>query len=149
MQITVGVAVICLTAYIHSIVLANALGLSPVVMGWVQKKPSTLRVASGLSISVVWIMTAHLLEAGLWATLFLWLDIFASFEESMYFALVAYTTLGFGDITLPDQWRILSGLVAANGFLVFGWSTAFQVEYLGRMHESTQLATEQSDGAPL
>ncbi|MEM9403495.1 MAG: potassium channel family protein [Pseudomonadota bacterium] len=124
--------------------LANALALSPLAMGWVQRKPSTLRIASGLSISVIWIMTAHLLEAALWAVLFLWLDIFRTFETSMYFALVAYTTLGFGDVTLPDEWRILSGFVAANGFLVFGWSTAFQVEYLSRMQASMQPPTQKA-----
>ncbi|MEL6300102.1 MAG: ion channel [Pseudomonadota bacterium] len=138
MQLFVGVAVICMTAYVHSVVLAGALKLAPQVVVWVKRNPSTLRVASGLSVSVLWIMTAHILEAALWAALFLGLGIFTAIEEAMYFALVAYTTLGFGDITLPTQWRILSGLVAANGFLVFGWSTAFQVEYLSQMHSTAE-----------
>ncbi|MEM9898581.1 MAG: ion channel, partial [Pseudomonadota bacterium] len=59
--------------------------------------------------------------------------IFDRLDTSYYFSLVAYTTLGFGDIILPENWRILSGLIAANGFLIFGWSTAFQVEYLNNL----------------
>jgi len=63
------------------------------------------------------------------------LGIFEELEVAVYFSLVAYTTLGFGDVILPEQWRILAGLTAANGFLVFGWSTAFQVEYVSRLNK--------------
>ena len=54
--------------------------------------------------------------------------IFESFEASVYFALVAFTTLGFGDILLPLEWRLLAGLAAANGLLIFGIFTAMLVE---------------------
>jgi hypothetical protein len=32
--------------------------------------------------------------------------------------------LGYGGITLDPEWRVLSGLEAMNGILLFGWSTA-------------------------
>ncbi len=38
----------------------------------------------------------------------------------------------FGDVTLSADWRLLSGLTAANGFLTFGWSTAYMVELVRR-----------------
>jgi len=63
------------------------------------------------------------------------LGIFEELEVAVYFSLVAYTTLGFGDVILPEQWHILAGLTAANGFLVFGWSTAFHVEYVSRLNK--------------
>ena len=53
-------------------------------------------------------------------------------EPAVYFALVCFTTLGFGDITLPTEWRLLSALIGANGFLMFGWSTAFMVELISK-----------------
>ncbi len=40
------------------------------------------------------------------------------------FSTVTYTTLGYGDITLPPVWRVMSGFEAMNGILLFGWSTA-------------------------
>ena len=55
---------------------------------------------------------------------------FATLEASVYFSLVAYTTLGFGDILLPNDWRLLSGMAAANGLLNFGLLTAILVETL-------------------
>lgn len=43
-------------------------------------------------------------------------------------SLVTFTTVGYGDVTLSPDWRLLSGLTAANGFISFGWSTAYMVE---------------------
>ena len=46
------------------------------------------------------------------------------YESALYFSSVTYTTLGYGDIVLTDGWRLLCGLQAMNGTLLFGWSTA-------------------------
>jgi hypothetical protein len=37
---------------------------------------------------------------------------------------VSYTSLGYGDIVLSGQWRVLGPLEAINGLLLFGLSTA-------------------------
>jgi len=49
---------------------------------------------------------------------------FSSFSESVYFSMVTFTTLGYGDISLSSNWRLLSGLEAINGIMLIGWSTA-------------------------
>jgi hypothetical protein len=48
----------------------------------------------------------------------------ANFEEATYFSMVTYATVGYGDIVLEPQWRIMSGFEAMSGILLFGWSTA-------------------------
>jgi len=58
------------------------------------------------------------------------LGCFSSLEESLYFSMVSFTALGFGDLTLPQEWRILSGMIAANGLVLFGLNTAFLIEVL-------------------
>ncbi|MEM1048530.1 MAG: ion channel [Pseudomonadota bacterium] len=130
LQVVVGVTVISLTAYIHATTLALALHRFEPLRAWALAWPSTLRTATLLAASVLWVMAAHLIEVALWAAVLILLGVFSDLERAVYFSLVAYTTLGFGDIILPEDWRILSGLIAANGFLVFGWSTAFQVDLL-------------------
>jgi hypothetical protein len=42
----------------------------------------------------------------------------------MYFALVNYTTLGYGDVVPVPRSRLLGPMTAMNGILLFGWSTA-------------------------
>ncbi|MEM8633714.1 MAG: ion channel [Pseudomonadota bacterium] len=130
-QITIGLLTMCLTAYIHMWMLGIALTAFSPLSNWVHQKRSAFRLSAVMATTMVWVMAAHLLEVGLWAVVFQALGIFNDVSTSLYFSLVAYTTLGFGDIILPENWRLLSGLAAANGFLVFGWSTAFQVDLLG------------------
>jgi voltage-gated potassium channel len=80
-----------------------------------------------LSLTAVFLMVLHYIEIALWAAVYLFiphLDKLQTWEESVYFSMVTYTTLGYGDITLPPFWRIMSGFEAMNGILLFGWSTA-------------------------
>jgi hypothetical protein len=81
---------------------------------------STLRLAA----FVLWLFLATIIEVWLWAVLYVLLDAFQSIETAVYFSTVTFTTLGFGDIVLEDEWRLLSAFEAANGLLMFGWSTA-------------------------
>jgi len=69
----------------------------------------------------------HALEIVIWAGTYQTLmpaSELASFEEAVYFSFVTFTTLGYGDITLSEGWRLLSGIEALNGILLVGWTTA-------------------------
>lgn len=77
-----------------------------------------------LSIYVLIMFSASLFEALIWALSYFQLQALTNFEEALYFSIVTFTTLGYGDITLHENWRILASLQAANGILIFGWSTA-------------------------
>ena len=72
----------------------------------------------------MWLFLATILEVWSWALLYLFIDAFQSIETAVYFSTVTFTTLGFGDIVLGEEWRLLSSFEAANGLLMFGWSTA-------------------------
>jgi hypothetical protein len=96
-----------------------------------------------LTWSAVWMLMLHLVEVVLWAMPYLLImpgEDIATFEEAVYFSVVTFTTLGYGDITLADHnWRLLSGAEALNGILLVGWSTAllyavFQRSWKGIAH---------------
>ena len=93
-------------------------------------------VASSLILSTIWILGAHTASVWLWSFAFLLLGVFDKLEPAVYFSLVAFTTLGFGDITLPEDWRILSGMTAINGLLMFGFSTAFLFEVFAKFRSA-------------
>jgi hypothetical protein len=88
----------------------------------------THKALPALTLSAVWLLMLHLVEVVLWAVSYLLLmpgEKIATFEEAVYFSVVTFTTLGYGDITLGDHdWRLLSGEEALNGILLVGWSTA-------------------------
>jgi hypothetical protein len=67
----------------------------------------------------------HMLETAIWAALYYERSLFPNFETCLYFSLTSYTTIGFGDVTLPPAWRMLGGVEAITGILLCGLSTAF------------------------
>ena len=91
-----------------------------------------------VSLALVWTLGMMTIAVWLWAISLYFLNIFVTFEASVYFSLVAFTTLGFGDILLPQEWRLLGGLAAANGLLMFGLLTAILVETLRNMRQRQQ-----------
>ena len=93
--------------------------------------------------SAVGLLMLHLVEVLVWAVAYLLImpgEEIATFEEAVYFSVVTFTTLGYGDVTLADHdWRLLSGAEALNGILLVGWSTAllyavFQRSWKGLAH---------------
>jgi len=93
----------------------------------------------------VWIMVGLIVEVWIWALAFLALGIFHALEPSVYFTLTIFTTLGFGDIVLDENWRILSGIGGANGFILFGVSTAYLIELfreIGRQQHRSRLSPD-------
>lgn len=86
-----------------------------------------------LTAVTTWLLIGLMHVVTLWAFLFLKFGIFTTAEESFYFALVAFTTLGFGDVIPPEQWRVISGFVATDGFILFGLNTAVLLEIIFRL----------------
>ena len=97
---------------------------------WLLRPPHRPKLMAMLCLSAVWILAQMTAGVWLWALTFQGLKVFPTLEEAVYFSLVAFTTLGFGDVLLPMDWRLLSGMAAANGLLNIGIVTAFLVEGL-------------------
>lgn len=85
-----------------------------------------------LIVGVLFVLMVITVQIWIWAISFMLTGAVAGLEPALYFTTVSFTTLGFGDITLDPDWRLLSGITAANGFLSFGWSTAYMVELVRR-----------------
>lgn len=97
---------------------------------WLAVEPHNLKLVAALMIASLWVMGIVTLGVWGWALTFHWLGAFASLEESLYFSLVVFTTLGFGDVLLPQEWRLLGGIMAVNGLLNVGMLTAVMMETL-------------------
>jgi len=79
------------------------------------------------------LMAVHFLEVSVWALTYLYANATPAGHDDLYFAFVNYTTLGYGDITPVERWRLLGPITAMNGVLLFGWSTAFIYAVLRRV----------------
>jgi hypothetical protein len=90
-------------------------------------RPKLVLLVAGVSL---WLLGVITVGVWIWAVAYYWLGAFPTLEQSVYFSIVAYTTLGLGDVVLPQAWRILSGMEAANGFINFGLLCALFIEAL-------------------
>jgi len=100
--------------------------------------------------AIIWtavtLLMLHVVEVVVWALAYRALTPITSldtFEKAVYFSVVTFTSLGYGDITLPQhEWRMLSGIEALNGILLVGWTTAFLFAVVQR----TWSASARGDG---
>jgi hypothetical protein len=96
------------------------------------------RALIGIISTVVVMVSLHALQIALWAYAYRQLlpdGELPSFEAALYFSFVTFTTLGYGDITLSEGWRLLSGIQALNGILLVGWTTAYLFAVVQRTWE--------------
>lgn len=86
-----------------------------------------LAKAQIVSALTAWMFLAIFLEAWHWAVMYLYhpqIKALGDLDTALYFSMVTFTTLGYGDVVLTGQWRMLASIQAANGVIVFGWTTA-------------------------
>ncbi len=79
------------------------------------------------AIAFTTVIFAHTIQVWLWAVSFMVLGALTQFTDALYFALVTYTTLGYGDVTVSEGFRLFAAMAAVTGLLNFGLSTAFLV----------------------
>jgi hypothetical protein len=71
------------------------------------------------------VILLHLIEASLWAAFYSLRGLFKDYETSLYFSLKSYSTIGYGDVLLPQNWRLVGTLEGISGVLLCGLSAAF------------------------
>lgn len=88
------------------------------------------------SFVVLLVFAVHIIIIWLWAFLYMLYgcEPLEGFSDALYFSTVVYSTLGFGDITLGESCRMISGIEGANGFILFSWTAAFIFEIVSRIY---------------
>ena len=69
-------------------------------------------------------MTAlHILQITAWASFYRW-KCLPSWESCLYFSGTSYSTVGYGDVLLPHDWRLLGPIESVIGVLMCGMSVS-------------------------
>jgi hypothetical protein len=135
-QLFIGSIIMIISIICHAVFTASAEWALRREHLWPGPRAGTFRFLVMLVGMTLWLLLSISLNVWLWAVLLLWLDVFQELEPSVYFSLVSFTTLGFGDIILAQEWRILSGLMAANGLIILGLTTAVLIDFLSRLRRN-------------
>ena len=125
-NLAIGTLVISLTVVIHTWGLILVTRFMDWLTGLVRPHGHRSRMLA-MNTVVLGIFVILTLEVWLWATVYLALGVFIELESALYFSTVTFSTVGYGDLIPPPQWRLLAALESVNGFLLIGWSTAYLV----------------------
>lgn len=131
-------------ALMATCVVVHAGGVA-VAVTWVrrQRVPQRLPPWALLFIMLaVWIILLHVIEISVWALIYAWTDAMPDLQSAWYFSAVTYTTTGYGDLVLPQEWRLVGAIEALTGILMCGWSTGFFFAVVSRMYRAGALNGE-------
>ena len=129
--VTTAVHAACMVAALRMLRMTHAERWGP-VSSWTR--------LSLVSVLVLIMFGAGVIEAALWSAVYLAVGAISGLEPALYFSMVTYTTLGYGDVVLEEQWRLLGSFEAANGIIMFGWTTALIVAAVHKLYFTRQQA---------
>jgi hypothetical protein len=95
------------------------------------------RVSALTGTTIAVLVLIHLMETLLWTIPLTSLGMIGNFRDAYYYVLEAYTTLGEGNIALPDQWRLIGPVIAISGLFTFGWTGSvlvYVMTEIGKFH---------------
>lgn len=79
------------------------------------------------------IFALHGAEILLYALAYVAIGAFAELETALYFSASSFSTLGFGDVVLGPEWRMLSAVEGVSGLILIGWSSGFLLSVTSRL----------------
>jgi len=150
-EVSWGLALIAVTMMIHAVAMPATIEACAALR---RRRAHSGRFFGGVRVLLLgsaMIATTHLLEVIVWAGFFYGQGAFPTGSSAYYYALLQYTTVG-SDLSPPQRWQLLAGMIAMAGLLTFAWSTAvlltlaerFQSERLQRLDAESR-ATDGPD----
>ena len=132
-QIILGSVILAVCSLIHVAILVTAIGLLRRMAERVSHWTRIMRAGALLSTGFTAVVLAHTVQVWVWSFALLAVGALSTFENAIYFALVTSTTVGYGDLTLGESFRIFGAFVGVTGLLTFGLSTAILVGLFERL----------------
>jgi hypothetical protein len=73
------------------------------------------------------LLSLHIIGVIWWAIVLRHLGLIHTAKDAIYFCANAYTTLGYGQVDLDPQYRIISPIIGISGLFTFAWTTSMLV----------------------
>lgn len=82
---------------------------------------------------VIAMLALHGIEIWLFALAYIVLGAIPQLEPALYFSTISYSTVGYSDLHITPEWRLLGAFESVLGIFLLGWSTAFFFRMIGRI----------------
>jgi hypothetical protein len=87
--------------------------------------------ASVFATTILMMLALHIIETLMWGLALNKAKLVASLRDSIYFSANTYTTIGYGKMILPENWRELAPIMAISGLFAFAWTTGEMFNVIG------------------
>ncbi|MCP1337821.1 potassium channel family protein [Futiania mangrovi] len=120
-QLLIGAMAIAVSVIIHASFMLAAASIPQ--RADPSRHPQAIKALIIIGV-VVWFFLSICVQCWAWAVLLMYLGAMESLEAALYFSTVTFTTVGYGDLVLGEDWRLLGSFAGANGTIIIGWTTA-------------------------
>jgi hypothetical protein len=96
----------------------------------------TLASMKPLLVAMLLMMCGTIVQVTLWGLIFMLLGEFTELYEAIYHSAVNFASLGYGDIVMRKEWKLLGPVEALCGVLMLGMSAAALMAILQQMIRS-------------
>lgn len=144
LEILVGVLILIVIIFVHG--MGMRLVNRRFTAAWARVTAATphWRADSLLAIAIGSLAVVHLIETFLWAVPLYLMGIIPAMRDCYYYVLESYTTLGEGNVVLPDQWRLIGPIIAMSGLFTFGWTASVLVSIMTEFGKLDRARAEKS-----
>jgi len=99
---------------------------------WVNVTSTTARWRANLilAVTIAALSLTHFAETLIWAFPISRTGMIPEMRDSYFFVLQSYTTLGAGDVALPEKWRLIGPIIAMSGLFTFSWTAGVLVSVM-------------------
>ena len=97
-----------------------------------------------LAVTIGSLAALHFAETLLWSIPLSLMGLIPSMRDSYYYVLESYTTLGEGNVSLPDRWRLIGPVIAMSGLFTFGWTSSVLVSIMTEFGKLDRMRAERS-----
>ena len=130
----------CFMLTLHGMIVLSIAG----TFHWLDQKLENRRIYGGNFVSyfiaILLIIAVHFAEIIAWAYICVALKVFPTNPQTFYFAGEMYTTVGYGNYSLTEHWRVLPIIISFTGIFAVSMSGAalysMMVNLLGHSKQS-------------
>ena len=130
-KIAIACFLVAATVGVHAVGLARLLTL---LIKAHALPPARLWAITWLLIRITWaLILIHAVEITVWGLFYFWAGCLPAFSSAVYFSGVTYATVGYGDLLLPNSWRMLAPIEGLTGILMCSLSAGLFFAVVNRL----------------
>jgi voltage-gated potassium channel Kch len=146
-QLVIAGVMVLLLAGVHFIVLTR-------LFQWMRDHEPTWSEAPFAPVPILLVafsgvLMAHGLEIWLFAAFYIVVGAIPDLPTSLYFSAVTYASVGYGDIIIGSDWRIVGAIEGVAGVILLGCSTAFLVAVVTELDLFRRTPADRTKGPKL